>query len=220
MKSSSQDKVDAFFARFKSLHFKKGKTILRAGEEPRDFFYLKKGFIRLYSLSKNGEDLTLIIFKPKDLFPIMWAINNTPSDYFLEAMTPVELWRAPKSQFLAFIHQNPDVLFGLTSAILERLGGLLARMEYLVFGNAYAKVASILVICARRFGKKEDSSVIIEVPLTHSDIASLIGVTRETASIEIKKIENKGLLSRRGHLFVIKNLTRLKNQSLLNSNQE
>ncbi len=38
------EKLDEFFSRFKKLTFKKGETILRAGDEPRGVYFLKKGY--------------------------------------------------------------------------------------------------------------------------------------------------------------------------------
>jgi len=209
--------LDLFFAKFKPLRYRKGEIILRAGEAPPGVLYLKRGFVRLYSISKQGEELTLIIFKPGDFFPIMWAINNMPNNYFLESMTFCEICRVPRAVFLAFIRDNPDVLYEMTKRIMIRFAGLLSRMEYLVFGNAYAKVASILAICAERFGRREKEGILVEVPLTHSDIATLVGVTRETASVEIKKIERKGLIAHKGRLLFVKNLRGLKRESLLDT---
>lgn len=215
MGNSKPDKLGLFFRKFRALHYKKDEVIVRAEDNPSGVYYLIKGFTRLYALSKKGEELTLIIFKPGDFFPMMWAINKTPNAFYLEAMTPVDLWRAPREKFLNFIKGNPEVFFELTSKMLVRLGGLLSRMEYLVFGNAYAKIASILVICAERFPRQERSKVVIEVPLTHSDLASMVGVTRETVSIEIKKLEQKGLIHYQGRQIVVDKFNKLRKESLV-----
>lgn len=209
--------LDSFFTKYKSLSFKPGEVILRAGDPPLGFFYLKRGYVRVYSISKDGEEFTLIIFKEGDFFPINWAIANISNDYFVEAMTACVLVRAPREKFVSFVKSNPGVNFELTRRTSVRLGGLMRRMEYLVFGNADNKVASILAICAERFGKKVGKEVVIEVPLTHSDIASLVGLTRETASIEMKKLENAGIIGRRSRLVAIFNLKGLRRQSLLDN---
>lgn len=215
MNAKSVEKLEFFFSQFKKLNFKKREMILRAGDEPRGVMYLKKGYVRLYSISKDGEELTLIIYKPDDIFPIVWAINNIPNEYYFEAMTPAEIYRVPREKFLIFLKENPDVLFELTSKILSRFRRVLHRMEYLVFGNAQNKVASILLICTERFGKKEKNKVIIQAPLTHRDIANLVGMTRETASIEIEKLERKGIVGRKGRLLVVKNQRKLEEEALL-----
>lgn len=208
-------KLDDFFSRFKRLTFKKGDIILRSDEEPRGVLFLHKGYVKLYSISKDAQQLTLIIFQREDFFPLMWAINATPNNYYLEAMGTVELWLSPRLEFIKFLKANSDVLFELTSRILTRLGGILKRMEYLVFGNALSRVASIISICAERFGYLDGKETMIGVILTHQDIANLIGVTRETVSIEIKKLEKKGIIAYQGRHLVIKNAVKLKETSML-----
>lgn len=195
------------------LRYKKGETILRAYDSPPGVFCIKSGYVRVYSISEQGEEITLIIFKPGDSFPLVWAINNMENFYNVEAMTDVEIWRAPKDRFLKFIKENPEVTVLLMRRVITRLGASLMRMEQLVFGGAYAKIASILFLCGERFGKKRKEGTVIQVPLTHKDIGSLVGLTRETTSIEMKRLERKGIISHQKGLIAIKSLKLLKEES-------
>ncbi|MDP2632129.1 MAG: Crp/Fnr family transcriptional regulator, partial [Candidatus Curtissbacteria bacterium] len=173
----------------------------------------KSGYVKVYSVSRSGEQLTLIIFKPGDIFPVSWAINSTKNEYFAETMTPSVLWRTSVEEFLGFISNKPKVLFELNRRIMERFLGLMRRIEYMVFGNAMDKVSSILLICAERFGEASRGKVIIDVGLTHNEIANLVGMSRETVSIEMKKLEKKGLIVYRGRRIVINNERRLRKES-------
>ena len=147
---------------------------------------------------------------------MIWAFNASPNKYYLEAMTALELEMAPRDEFIRFVKANGDALFDLTSRILIRLGGLLSRMEYMVFGNAGNKVASIISICAERFGHKNVSgNTVVGVPLTHKDIANLIGVVRETVSIEMKRLENEGIIGYDGRHILIKDSRKLRSKSKL-----
>ncbi len=217
MEQQTFEKLNRFFFQFKKLSFKKGETILRAEEQPNGVLYLKKGYTRLYSISKDAQELTLIIFKAEDVFPLMWAINNSPNAYYMEAITAVELYQAPREGFLNLIKNDNELLFALTSCILGRFGGVLNRMEYAIFGHAQNKVASIILICAERFGIKVGKEITIQLPLTHQDIANLIGVARETVSIEIEKLQEKGVINHQGKYLIIKNVQKLKAESVLES---
>lgn len=208
-------KLNRFFSKFKKYSYKKGEVILREGDVPQGVYFINKGYVRDYSISKNGEELILIVFKPEDFFPMSWVFNDKPNTHSFEAMTAVELWRCSKKDFTTFIKANPEVFFELTSRIVLRLGGIMQRMEYLAFGNAQEKVASLLLILAERFGKKEGKNIIIKVPFTHKDIAMFLGIARETASIEMKKIERKRIIGHRGRLIAIKNVVKLQSESLL-----
>lgn len=209
------EKIQELFTQGRHLKYKKGEVFLHPGDEPQGIYYLTKGYVNLYSVSEDGRELTLIIFKPQDVFPYIWALNDVSNQYYLETVTPCELWCVPKKDFLNFIKENNDVFFEITRKILIRLGGILKRMEYLVFGSAYNKVASIILICAKRFGQKSPRGILISVPLTHKNIANLVGTTRETTSIEIKKLEKKGLIVYQGRFLVVRNEPLLRREAVL-----
>lgn len=220
MEQPISEKLNEFFSGFKKLPFKKGELILRAGDKPPGIFYLKKGYTKLYSLSKDAQELTLIIFKAGNLFPLMWTMNDALNMYYLEAMTAVEIYQAPREKFLTLLKNDNELLFELTCRILERFGGILNRMEYAIFGHARSKVASIILICAERFGIKDKQNIIIQVPLTHQDIANLIGVARETVSLEMEKLQKKGLIDHLSKHVVIKDIQKLKEECVLESTEE
>ena len=217
MSVSVIESLNKFFSKFKKYHYKKGELILRGGDNPQGVYFIHSGYVKDYSISKDGEELMLILFKPEDFFPMQWVFNNKPNDHYFETMTEVELWRCPKAHFLALIEANPEIFFELTSHIVLRLGGIMQRMEYLAFGNAYQKVASIIMICAERFGERKGNGWIIHIPLTHKDIAMFIGMTRETVSIEIKKLERKGIIEYAGRSIFVKDTVRLQGESLLSN---
>lgn len=215
MRKAVQNELNRFFAQFKLLHYKKGETFLHADDPPPGIFYVKSGYVRLYSISKEGEELTLVIFAPGNCFPLSWAINNTPNAYNLEAMTDVEVWRAPKDMFISFIKNNPEVLLDLTRRVLRRLLASFVRMEHLVFGNSYEKVASMLFLLGRRLGKRKGRMTIVQIHLTHKDIGSLAGLARETVSLAMEKLEKKRLITYHRSLIAIRNIEKLKKESLV-----
>ncbi len=183
-------------------------------------YFVKSGYIRVYRVSEDGEELTLVILKPGDLFPFVWSENDLPNHYYLEALTPVDVLKVPKEKFLSFLESQPRLTYELTSYLLVRFGGLLTRMEYLIFGNAYTKVAATLLVCAKSFGEQQGNQVMVNLPLTHKDIATMVGITRETTCLEMKKLERQGLISHQGRYFIIKDLQGLEHESLLDEEQD
>ena len=168
-------------------------------------FYIKKGFVRLYSLSSAGKELTLVLYKPGDFFPVVWTFTSQPSAYYFETLCDCEIIKAPKDKFINFVEENKGVLYEIIDHILQRFQVALRRMESLTFGNASARLASVLLIYASRFGvKQENTGIVIPIPLTHKDIANLVGVARETVSIELKKFINKGIIQKTGRFLAVK----------------
>lgn len=213
MEKSIEKKVNQFFSGFKFLKFKKGEIIIQAGATPSGIFYLVKGIVKQYSISKEGDELTLNVFRPPSFFPMMWAISGIDNRYYFEAATPTEIWRAPKKEVILFLKREPEVLYDLTNRLFVGMSGLLTRMEYLMSGNAYLKTIIVLLIFAKRFGRKKSlTHIIIPIRLTHKDIASYAGVSRETVSRELKMMEKKKLLSYRGNILVINDIRKLEEE--------
>lgn len=69
-----------------------------------------------------------------------------------------------------------------------------------------------MLFLADRFGVKKGKKIIIEAPLTHSDVAMSINMTRETASRDLEELKRKGLVEYKNHLFTIKNMKRLREE--------
>jgi CRP-like cAMP-binding protein len=205
-------KIDKFFTQFKHVTYKKGEIIIRADDNPSGIFYLISGNVRKYAISKKGDELVVNIFKPISFFPMSWAINNEPNEYFYDALTSLEIYRAPKEKVVEFIKNNPDVLYDLISRVYRGTDGMTRRMTYLMNGNAYARLNIELIIHAKRFGKKIDNSAKIEVKVSEKELASQSGMTRETVSREMKELKDKGLVNFNKNILTIKSIEELENE--------
>ncbi len=200
---------EAFYKQFTIRHYKKGEMLIRADDDPQGIFCLTKGYIRQYTISKLGFELTLYIHKPISYFPMVWAINGTPNVYYFEALTPVEVGRAPRDEVVAFIKDKPILIFELMSELIEDYAESLKRIEHLVFSDAYRRVISVLLYIAKHFGEEKDDGVIVTHRFTQQDIATLVGVARETASIEMIKLEKKGLVKYIDHAMIFDSINNL-----------
>lgn len=183
--------------------------LIRADDDPQGIFCLQKGYVRQYTISKNGVELTLHILQPLSYFPMVWAINGTPNVYYFEALTAVEVGRAPRDEVVSFIKDKPEVIFELMSELLEDYAETLTRVEHLVFSDAYRRVISVFLYIAKHFGNKGHKQVVVHHRFTHEDIATLVGVARGTASTEILNLEKKGLIKYIDHSIAFPDVKKL-----------
>jgi CRP/FNR family transcriptional regulator len=208
MEPTVKAKIHTFFTQWKHQTHKKGEILFRADDEPNGIFYITSGSVKQYTISKNGIESTVNVFKPVAFFPMSWAITNTPNIYFFEAATDIEVWKAPKEETITFIKDNPDVMFDLLKRVYLGTDGILARMVYLMSGNAADRLLVELVIYAKRFGSQgKDGQIICKI--TENDIALSAGMTRETVSREIKKLKEKDLVTLDKNGIIVHNLEAL-----------
>lgn len=194
MKKDIDKKVSAFFSEFTQKTFKKGQTILSPDSEPTVAYYVKKGFVKTFTVSPQGVETTIHLFANNSYFPLMWIISGIPNRFHYEALNSVELYLAPKDKLVEFIKNNPDVLLNLTYRLLKGMDRLTLRIEQLSTANASERLSSMLIFLARHFGEKKDNKIYLEEMFTHKDLASLAGLSRETTSREWKKLQQKKLV--------------------------
>lgn len=196
-------KIEDFFQSGKTMVYKRGESILRGDDIPVGVYYLKHGNVRQYLISPTGMTFIVHIYKVGSFFPLTWILNDTPNMYHFDALTEVTISRASKNTFVSFLKQNSDVLFYATQKLAAGLHGLVTRVGQLVIDDAYTKTVLLLLYYAENFGAANNEGLWLRVPLAHREIASWIGTTRETVSLSMESLKNKGLVKNIGRKIVI-----------------
>lgn len=205
-------KIKSFFDGFRSQKYKKGEILIRADDAPTGILYLESGLVKEYTISKKGEELVVNIFKPGTFFPLTWGINNSVNHFFYEAVSPVEIKKAPRENVIEFLKKENDVLYDLTSRLCRGLDGMLMRMVYLMSGSAYTRLITELLLTAKRFGVKDPKTGFTTCHITEKDLAAETGMTRETISREMKILKNKKIVEFHTNELVIKDIHRLEEE--------
>lgn len=204
--------VELFRGGGRQLTFKKGEFIIRPGETPSGVFYIFKGLVKAYDITKYGEENLLIIRKEQEVFPLIWAITGQERQVIYEAIAPTTVWHIPREKFVAFMQSHPEALAPLLDMTIEMYRLHSERILNLEYRTVRERIISFLLTMAGRFGRRTDSGMLITVPLRHQDIASSINASRETASRELAAMERKGLISSQQSLITICDIKSLRSQ--------
>ena len=208
-----EDKLNQVFNQGLRLTYKKSETIVRAGERPDYIYHLEKGFIRQYTVSLAGDELTMNIFRPGSIFYLAWMWGIDTDDYFFEAMDKVTVVRVPMKEMEEYLKVHPELVLQISNRLVRGMQAMLKRIEVLVFGNARQKVAATILNFAQRFGNTQGSITTIQLPVTHRLIASVAAVARETASIEIERLYKEKIISQQGRTLAVLDLGKLKGET-------
>ncbi len=92
-----------------------------------------------------------------------------------------------------------------------RLNYLISELETMSMANVYEKIAHYLLYLAEHFGKQNDHTAKILIPLSIGDLAAVINVTRETISRNLSRLQRKGLIST-GQNIIIPDIEKLRKE--------
>jgi CRP-like cAMP-binding protein len=204
--------LELFCRQFKLRSYKKGQILLGEDDEPDAIFCLLKGYIREFYLYESGNELTVYLLYPTSFFPTSLVLGEKLNSFCYEALTNCSVVKIPKSKMENFLKNKPKLMERFMRKLLREYAENLDRLEELVFGNAYQKVASVILYLANHCGEKSRKLIIVPIKITHQDIATLAGVTRETASLAMEKLKNKKVIYYSGSIITIKNLRDLRKE--------
>ncbi len=166
------------------------------GEELDSIYIIKSGVIRVYDITAEGEERTLALDIEGEIFPIGVALGIlNESQYFYQAQTDCEVYVIKRLDFLRYLRFHPKITMSFYKDLAEDFVGLQSRILALEQTKASNKILLTLSYLAERFGKQVGSNTTeIQIPLTQQEIANFIGLTRETTSTELKKLENSKII--------------------------
>lgn len=201
-------KLIGFLNSGKHKQFSSGEIVLR-GEDPTGVIYIQSGFVRVFSISDEGDRYIHIIYKKGEIFPLIWAINDIRRRIFYEAVSKVEVTEVTKEGFLEFIRKDPDVIYDVLKQLANQFYIFADRLDNLQYKSAHERVAYRIMFLASRFGERKGNSIIIDAPITHTLVGESINLARETISREIEKLEKRGIISYHDSRLVVNDIDKL-----------
>ena len=175
---------------------KKGTQLL-IPEQPLDvLFFLKKGQVRLYRMTSQGKQFTTDILVDGNVFGETESFMLTDKQTYAEAMTDCYLCTMDKAKFESFIRTTPDVSLKLIQILSNRLKETYDLSEKIALGDVRYRTLFLLLKMSEKSGTRDKEWQSINMKITHEDIATMVGSSRETISLLMSKLKKEGLLKK------------------------
>ncbi len=191
--------------------YKKGEYIIRPGETPPGIFFIESGLVKVYDITKYGEENLLIFRKSEEFLAITWTFTGIDRHIIYTAIAPTVIWQLPSDKFLGFLQKHPEASMAVLEKVVDMYRLHSERILNLEYRTVRERLISFLLSTAARFGVSTEKGIIIEVPLRHQDIASSINSSRETTSREMAFLERKSLVSDEQFIITLHDIDKLKN---------
>lgn len=198
------DAVD-FITQFPIRIFHKGEAILNEGEIANLLLFIDSGFIKVTSLDDSGVEHMLWIAGPEDAVPSERFFSRTNHlNFFYTALTEVRARAVDKTKYLEHTASNPLFMADVAASMSDYYDDLLLRIHAIEQSNIRDKLIATLRYLSERFGRGHAIDLHqLGLPLTHQDLAEMIGSTRETTSVELQKLRQDGFVEYDRSHFVI-----------------
>lgn len=184
------------------MKFAEGTKIFSNQSQPIFFYYIKSGTVKLSQTMENGQVVNLHIFYPGSCISLL-SLTGATEQYDFEAAQEVEAFQIPREVFLLEARKNAMFTFELLLHAMRGMKGLLHRIEHAASAPALKRVAGLLGYFAKHQPLGTIERGVIPVEVTHQEIADWLGLTRENVSLQLKKLEDDGVIERHQKLIEI-----------------
>jgi len=199
---SEKDKGE-IASRLTERHVKKRGLVYNPGDKAETVYILKEGRIRITQFSAAGKELTVDILEPGDIFGELTVAGEQVRESSAAAMEDSYICAIRRKDFEDFIGKIPDLSLTITKWIGLRLRRVESRFMDMLFQDVRTRLITVFRDLAQKYGVPADDGRKIEIRLSHKEIASLIGATRETVTLELNNLKRSGDILMEGKYFVL-----------------
>lgn len=178
--------------------FAAGGLVFSPERHPEAVCILERGLVRIFRISPEGAEVAFGYVHPGEVFGELAVFSDRPRESFAQAVRRSVVWTVPREQFASLVKSRPEILYRVAQQIEGRFKQIESRVEDLALRDAPTRLARVLLQLGEEFGEPHGSGVAIELPLTQSELATLVGTSRQTVNAVLRGLAERGVLAREG----------------------
>jgi CRP/FNR family cyclic AMP-dependent transcriptional regulator len=180
-------------------HYRKGSVLAHEGDVGDTLFLLLRGRVKIYSVDANDREIGFGIYETGDYFGES-SLDGSPRSASMAALEPCTCAVLRRAGVLAFVAQHPEFALEMVAKVNHRLRLTTLSARNLAFLDVYGRLSQLLQALAR---PQPDGSLLVEERLTHAELASRVGCSREMVSRILKDLETGGYIALRERRIVL-----------------
>jgi CRP/FNR family cyclic AMP-dependent transcriptional regulator len=194
----SDEELRAFSAHGTARSFPKNAAVVNEGERSDAIYFILSGRVKVYLRNQGGKEVVLNVHGPGEYFGEL-ILDEGPRSASVVTLEPSKLLAVTKADFRQFVLSHPDFAMKLIQRLMGRVRALTDNVKNLALMDVYGRVARLLLELAA----EEDGEMLVREKLTHRDIASRVGASREMVSRILKDLVSGGYIRTKNRQIVL-----------------
>ncbi|HZB44993.1 MAG TPA: Crp/Fnr family transcriptional regulator [Pyrinomonadaceae bacterium] len=188
------EEVSRIAVHARSLRKARGEFIYMPGDRADSVYVLKQGRVKLSVLAVSGKEIAIDIIQPGEIFGEFALLDESPRSNMTQALDDVLLWVFGKRDFERLLSGQPKLAMSYIRLVGDRRRRMEKKLSDITSKDVAARVCELLHELAVDDCDFEAPALDYLVPLTHQDVASLIGASRQTTTSVLNDLERRGVI--------------------------
>lgn len=178
----------------KSIEIPKGELVFRLGDPPTHVHVLESGRVKIFHRNASGKEVVLWFCVPGELFGLAELQQGISRQVAAQASEDSRVLSIERSAFDAFVQRHPHAALLLIDVLSQRLRGLGQLVQAVISDDVNQRVAQLLLRLGKRHGRQHEDGLLIEMRLTHQEMANMIGTSRQSVTSLLNALKQRGVL--------------------------
>jgi len=145
-------------------------------------------------LSESGKEIAIDIIQPGEIFGEFALVDESLRSNMTQALDEILMWIFPKSSFTQLLSTQPKLALSYIRLVGDRRRRMEKKLSDITSKAASARVCELLHELSTNVVEGDTTNNDYVVPLTHQDVASLIGAARQTTTTILNDLERRGII--------------------------
>lgn len=199
--------IAALAARGRTRHYRHATYLFHQGDESPDVFFLIEGKVEISTISASGHRQLHSTIDGPQFFGELGVLGDMPRTAGALALEDSTVWVASGEAFLEFVAKEPTAGRALLRALARQIHSHEDFVDDLLFLDLKGRVAKrLLQLASPSLDRLPEEGVVVPSLVTHADLASLCGGSRENVTRILSELRRRGLVERDGRRFVLRNI--------------
>ncbi|MFN8621014.1 MAG: Crp/Fnr family transcriptional regulator [Chloroflexota bacterium] len=200
-----QATLESVARQLRRRRFRRNEVIFHQGDPGDALHVVAAGALKIVLPSAEGEEAIIATLRPGDFFGELALLDGAPRSATAVALESCETLELPRATFHDLLDRDPKLRDALLSGLAHELRRLTSHVEELHFLDLAGRLAMRLYRLARE-ADKEALEVRLDWPYTQSDLAAMIGGTRQSVNKLLSGLVDLGLVEIERDTLIVKDV--------------
>jgi CRP-like cAMP-binding protein len=193
--------LDAIASHLIERRFPKDTVVVEEGLSGDYMYVIREGRVKVMKASDDGREKIMDFLEAGDFFGEMSLFDQAPRSATVRTLEPSKLMALSRVAFLDLLTRSSSLALAVIMVLTQRLRDADEQASSISFHRVEDRVRSLFQRIARP--QEDDETLLLTPPLTHQQIADMVGTSRETVTRAIKQLKGEGWLQQQGKRYAI-----------------
>jgi CRP-like cAMP-binding protein len=207
--NATADMLESLANRLRRRRFRRNEVIFHQGDPGDSLHVVASGAVKILLPSTEGEEAIIATLRPGDFFGELALLDGATRSATAAALEPTETLVLPRPVLMDLLGTVPGLGDFLLVGLAKELRRLTSQVEELHFLDLAGRLAMRLTRLAQEAQPDARGQISLSWPYTQSDLAAMIGGTRQSVNKLLSQLVDEGLIKIEPDALVITDLDAL-----------